>query len=112
MDVSTFADVVIEDFKITEYLLNINHPEGSVKADYFIQHGFDSEKPEVLKQFLVDHLEQCSLVDVVETLFGTKYIVTGKMKAPDGYEFMLRAIWMKPAKENILKFVTAYPVQL
>lgn len=110
MDVSIFETVVIEDSKITEYLLNVNHPEGGTKAAYFIQHGFNPEQPKVMKQFLLTHLLQRSSVEIVETRFGTKHILTGKIKFPDDDEFILRSVWMKPAKENILKFVTAYPI--
>src|ERR1051326_3714236 len=107
MDVSTFEKVVIEDSKITEYLLNIHHPEGGIKAEYFLQHGFDIEKPEEFRQILLENLQQHSPT-LKETKFGTKYVITGKIKSPDGNEFMLRSVWMKSTKENILKFVTAY----
>jgi len=112
MDTSSFTGIVIEDSKIIEYLLNISHPEGSSKALFLIRHGFNTERPEVLKATLLIHLEENSPVNVKKTKFGAKYILSGKVKAPDGNELMLRSIWMKPSKENILKFVTAYPIEL
>ncbi|MCY7409148.1 MAG: hypothetical protein LH473_02655 [Chitinophagales bacterium] len=48
---------------------------------------------------------------IKNTLFGTKYIISGKLIAPNENEIMVRTIWIKPIKQNILKFVTAYPLQ-
>lgn len=109
MDLSGFSEVVMEERKITEYLLNIHHPEGGTKAEFFLQHGFDLENPEEFKEKLLEHLQQHSATSK-ETIFGTKYIVSGRIKSPDGNAFMLRAVWMKPINEKLVKFVTAYPI--
>jgi hypothetical protein len=47
------ARVPIE--KITNYLLNLSHPDGGPKAQFFINGGFSGDRPELLALALLDH---------------------------------------------------------
>jgi hypothetical protein len=49
------ANATIEDQKIINYLLDLNHPQGARKARFFMARGFDAGRWSELKAALLDH---------------------------------------------------------
>jgi len=43
MKLSFIDNIVIEDNKLTDYLLNINHPDGGTKAKFLNERKFDKK---------------------------------------------------------------------
>ena len=103
---------IVDDAKITDYLLNLRHPDGGPKAKYFFNKGYTLDAPEILKRALVEHAKFCQVTKVERTQFGTKYIVEGAIATPKEPEVQLayiRTVWMEAAGSNQPKLVTAYP---
>jgi hypothetical protein len=42
--------VIVEDAKLTEYLLNPAHPRGAAKANFLARFGFSAERPEQARE--------------------------------------------------------------
>lgn len=107
MDLKQFERIEIETNKLSDYLLNIQHPDGFSKAKFFLAHKFNEEN---LLKSLLNHLESNDSIKTIQVVFGTKYVIEAKITAPDNYTFTLRSIWMKSRINNVLKFVSAYPI--
>jgi len=71
---------VVDREKITEYLLNREHPDNGGKADFFIVLGFTMDKWENL----ADALQQLAIRSEVslsmESPHGKKYMLMAKLK--------------------------------
>lgn len=102
--------VFIPEAKIREYLLSPSHPYGRHKAAFFKRFGFSAESPGVLASALRAHAEQCDVMRVDETEFGTRYIVEGQLRTPDGRAPTVRVVWFIEKGENRPRLVTVYPV--
>jgi hypothetical protein len=63
--------------KVVQYLLNHEHPDGRGKALYFERFGFKASEWETLATALRAHGRTHEVVSVVESRFGTRYIVEG-----------------------------------
>ena len=107
MDLRKFESIEIENKKLSDYLLSVRHPDGFSKAKFFIAHGFDKN---ILNDCLLSHLELNEPNKIIQTVFGKKFVIEGILKAPDNFSFSLRSIWMESRNNNVLKFVTAYPI--
>jgi hypothetical protein len=107
MDIDAFETIIIEPEKISVYLLNIHHKDGSSKARFFISFGFTKNN---CSDFLIQHLKSNESKKTIQTPFGIKYIIEGKLNTPTGVPIQIRSIWFVIKQEKILKFVTAYPL--
>lgn len=99
-------EIKINSSKIEEYLLNLHHPDGWGKAKFFQQHGF-TEVDDV-KTLLLAIVTKNNIKQVMETGFGTNYIVEGLISTDS--TIILRTVWIVLKGETICKFVTAYPL--
>ena len=70
--------------KINNYLISENHPVGRWKAKIFKSHGYSSENIDKLQDGLLSIANEEEIKDVINTLYGTKYIIDGNLKAPSG----------------------------
>ena len=95
--------------KITDYLLASSHPAGRAKAAFFMGFGFRAAAWQRLRDALLDQARSASIVSVVDTPLGKKYILEGPITAPDGRNPRVRAVWFVATDETAPKFVTAYP---
>ena len=101
---------VIDQRKITDYLLAQAHPAGRGKAAFFQRFGFSAAAWAMLRDALFDHARSASIVSAADTPFGRKYILEGSLATPDGRNPRVRAIWFVTAGEMAPRFVTAYPI--
>lgn len=99
---------IIEQRKITLYLLAAGHPAGRAKAAFFGSFGFRAAAWQELRDALLQHARMAVVRAVVETAFGQKYILEGMMSAPDGRRPQVRAIWFVRNGETAPRLVTAY----
>lgn len=99
---------VVEREKITDYLLNPDHPDNGGKASFFVSLGFSHDDP----HRLADALRKLALTDgateSMETKHGKKYIVDGELENPAGKEAWIRSIWIIDAGTDFPRLVTAY----
>jgi hypothetical protein len=63
---------VVEEYKITHYLLSSGHPAGRGKAAFFRRFGFSTAAWEKLRDALLDHGRAASILDVEDTPFGNE----------------------------------------
>ncbi len=83
---------IVDEKKVTGYLLSTTHPFGRTKAEFFRQLGFAAENWQVLRQALREHALNHSVESVQETPFGRKYIVNGPLVTPSGEKPEVRTI--------------------
>ena len=100
---------IIDDRKITEYLLCWTHSRGAGKAKFFIAFGFFPSKPEELKKALLDHAIRNSVTDRIVGAHGEKYVVSCSLTTPDGRNTCINSIWIVQPPDPNSRFVTAYP---
>ena len=108
MKIPFLENIVIDDSKLTDYLLNIYHSDGNKKAKFLIERKFDANS---LKTTLVKQAEEEYVKEVKYSEFGTKYIIESNVKSPDKRAFTLRSVWIVYLNEKFIKLVTAYPIK-
>lgn len=102
---------VVEQSKITEYLLNPQHRLGGSKARFFAQFGFRPEEWMVLADALREHGGQFEVSKVKETGFGPRYEVEGELLCPDGRRPHVRTVWQMDKGQIAPRLITAYPLE-
>jgi hypothetical protein len=100
----------VERKKIVEYLLCASHPDGASKARFFSRFGFTAEQWAVLAEALKRQGRGHVVVSSVESKHGTRYIVEGKVNAPDGRAPNIRTVWLLSKRSKSPRLITAYPV--
>ena len=83
---------IVEQNKVTGYLLALDHSEGMGKAVFFGHYGFVASDWQILGQTLIEHAQTHSVASISETEHGTKYRVEGRIECPDGRSPIIRAV--------------------
>ena len=100
---------LIPDAKLTHYLLDEEHPVGGAKARFFKQLGFAVERPEQLRDALLE-VARSGEAHEISSRFGTKYVVDGDLRSHSGERTArVRTIWLIEPGHDVPRFVTAYP---
>lgn len=102
--------VIVPERKVVDYLLNVDHPEGRGKAAFFRRFGFSPTAWEHLAEALIGHAAN-EVVRTEASSFGTRYVVEGRIQAPDGRRPRIRSIWFIDHGGETPRFVTAYPLK-
>jgi hypothetical protein len=102
---------VVPRAKITGYLLSDTHPDGKHKARFFEAFGFRLDDWQALEQALRAHVANHEAAKVEPSPFGIRYVVEGKMSAPDGRSPFVRTVWFIAGDETTPRFATAYPLR-
>ena len=102
--------LAIEAHKLTEYLLNLNHPEGASKARFVKRHGFSRDDPNALASALVAHATSGWPGAVIQGPYGQKCLIDGALITPIGTRPALRAVWAIADEALSARLITAYPV--
>lgn len=90
------------------YLLAAGHPVGGAKARYLLARGYDPNEPGVLISDLKTLARTGRVESTQATDWGTKYVVVGSVRAPDGTTLELATVWIASGEDAPL-LVTAYP---
>jgi hypothetical protein len=101
----------VDERKVRDYLLAISHPDGRGKARFFKSLGFQQNQALELKNALLGHAASNEVTSVMETQFGSKYVIEGSLAAPYGQFVQIRAIWFQERGAAAPRFVTAYPLK-
>ncbi len=102
------VDAEVPRGKLVGYLLSAAHPIGSAKARYFTSRGYRVADADVLQRDLKEIARTGSVHSTQDGKWGTKYVVTGAVQAPDGDQMALSTVWIVSEGAHPL-FVTAYP---
>ena len=100
---------LVELDKIVKYLINPEHPERAGKARFFSSLGFEPEEWQVLADALLGVAIEGDVSKIVESSHGSKYIVDGVLRGPNGRMAMVRTVWIKEPGNERPTLVTAYP---
>jgi hypothetical protein len=99
---------IIEEQKITQYLSASGHPAGRAKVVFFRRYRFEIAAWQTLHDALLKHALSARVISMNDTEFGRKYILEGRMIAPDSGKLRIRAIWFVAKGERVPRLVTAY----
>src|SRR5688572_30081076 len=92
---------IVEQAKVVDYLLALDHPEGASKAEFFTQCGFSAPQWEVLANALIDHARVHPVASTSPSKFGVKYRIDGPVSCPDGRSPSIRAVWIINAGSEV-----------
>lgn len=95
--------------KVRDYLLSLHYPVGRAKAAFFRALGFTSEAEGKLTAAILEIARRGQLVTVVDSPYGTKYIVEGILTGPTGKAASVITVWVVEPDDPRPRFVTAYP---
>lgn len=101
---------IIPKEKLTDYLLSETHSIGKFKAKFFSKLGFDTTNVNLFEKSLLKIAKTEEIVDEIITLYGTKYILEGKLDNPAGKTVKVRTLWIIEKGQKKPRFVTVYPV--
>ncbi len=105
------GDCIVAPEKITEYLLNLDHPDGAAKAKFFIQGGFSPNEPEALAEALKRHFRENEPTErKMDNFGGERLVIDAPMRVPDGRKPMMRSVWGVEKGQRIPRLFTAYPI--
>ncbi len=110
MQLPNAAQAQVDPEKITGYLLSAHHPDGRAKAEFFTKFGFRVEEWQVLSEALRTHGATQRVANVVESPYGVRYIIEGRLETPDGRNPMVRTVWIVADESAVPRLITAYPV--
>lgn len=100
---------VVEQAKVVDYLLNPWHSGNGGKADFFVGVGFNRTGWQVFALAL-RRLAEIGAVSVhMETTYGDKYVVDGRLETPSGRLPVVRTIWIVDRGAEVPRLITAYP---
>ena len=105
-----FADKAIVPIeKVTQYLLNVDHPVGGSKAVWFIRCGYRPTDSDTLINDLRSIAQSCEEFVEQPFPFGVKYIAVDEVTSPTGIDCEIKTVWKVETGTTTPRFVTAYP---
>jgi hypothetical protein len=100
----------VETAKVTDYLLNSQHPRGKSKAAFFKAVGFSEENVGQFIAALRIHAAQNKIANVIRHRYGVKTVVDCFMSTPSGNAYCIRCVWNDHQDGAPPKLVTAHPL--
>jgi hypothetical protein len=100
---------VVDERKITEYLLSRTHTYGAAKAAFFEQFGFSAADWRQLRDTLFAHARDNMVDRHYSTAFGEVYEVIGPLATPDGRKPTVLVAWIVRPGEDFPRLVTVVP---
>ena len=100
---------VVEDAKLTDYLLNAEHPRGRAKARFLAGYGFTLTALPILRDALLAHAAANEVSGERRSIDGTRYEIDGPLLACDGRAPVVRVVWYIRAGEDFPRLVTLIP---
>lgn len=92
MKVPYAEQAYIEREKLTQYLLNFDHPDGASKAAFYEAMGFNLSNVEELEIELLRLINDNEINTVSENQHGTKYIVIGTLYGKEQRTRLLKTV--------------------
>jgi len=101
---------VIAQSKLVDYILNPAHPDNGGKAECFLVLGFTLANWEQLAAALRRLAVETEATDLVESPYGTKYVLDGWLIGQENGRVMVRTVWIVDIGAHFPRLVTAYPI--
>jgi len=102
-------NIIIEETKVAEYLLNPAHPDNGGKAAFFLGWGFTAAEWMSFARAVREMISRSEVADRVQSAWGEKYVVDGTLDAPKGTTPTVRTVWIVDGLPARPRLVTAYP---
>ncbi len=96
--------------KITDYLLSETHIVGRFKARFLRSFGFNETNVSQFEKGLIDIAQTEPVVEIVETIYGKKYVIDGELETPNGDMMHLRTVWIIETGGDVPRLVTVCPL--
>ncbi len=103
-------EAYVEEQKILNYLLNLNHEKGKSKAKFFIARGFRVEDLATIHNALVAQGTNNAIVKTTENEYGRRYQVDCNCPTPDDSNPCIRSVWEVKAEDSRPRLITAHPL--
>lgn len=100
---------LIEDGKLTGYLLDLTHTDGGPKARFFLAYGYRVGHPDVLRADLLAHGRTHPVAATRHTPHGMRYTISGSLMTPDGRTRLVRTVWQVDIGTDFPRLITAHP---
>jgi hypothetical protein len=100
----------IDVIKVTEYLLNSDHPIGAAKAKFFKGVGFSVAKVEEFVDALRTHAAQNKIASVIPHDYGVKTVIDCFLPTPSGKPYCIRSVWNDHQDGHPPRLITAHPL--
>ena len=99
----------IEKAKLVDYLLHPANSRG--KAAFFIRHGFTPASWEQLRDALLEHAANMTVISELTSSYGIRYLVSGVLKTPSKHvpPPLVLAVWQHDTGARGVRLITAYP---
>jgi hypothetical protein len=110
MRLPNVGNAIVEERKLSGYLLAFDHPEGAGKAEFFHRAGFTVTSLFALSDALIRHAQENDVTEVVQTVHGTKYVVEGPFHGLARDDASIRSIWIIDQGSERPRLVSAYPL--
>jgi hypothetical protein len=110
MKLPNAQSAIVAERKLTHYLLNPAHPAGGSKAWFFLRFGFTADEWRKLAEALLRHARENEVAETEETTHGRRYVVEGRLLAPDGTGLNVRSAWYIDVVGGAPRLVTAHPL--
>jgi filamentous hemagglutinin len=99
---------MVPETKVSDYLLDPNHPVGGAKAKFFKSFGFSRRDSSAMAEALANHPLRNAIDETIATEHGSKHVVRCSIATPDGRGPCIVTVWMKEG-DAPARLVTAYP---
>ncbi len=100
---------IIEPAKITDYLLDIDHPDGGSKARLLASLGYSKFDWQQLESDLrCMHLREDYIIERL-TPWGMRYDIVGPVTGPSGDTVLFRSVWQIDLGTDTPRLITMYP---
>ena len=95
--------------KIVDYLLSDENGRG--KARFFRRLGFHPDRWQELADALRDHARGNPVSAVFDSSYGTRYVVEGSLRSPDGRQppANIATVWLVEHGAHAPRLITAFP---
>ena len=111
MNLPNVEHAVVEQEKVTGYLLNPDHRFGASKARFFLGFGFQLDKWQELVDALREHGRAYAVAKTKDTPFGPRYEVDGELDTPSGARPQVRTVWQLDHGQQAPRLITAHPLE-
>ena len=101
----------MEQRKIVDYLLNLNHAQSGSKARFFIARGFAVSQWQQLHDALVAQGQNNTVTKVIATPYGIRNQVDCYCPTPDGTNPCIRSVWEIRPDDRCPRLLTAHPMR-
>jgi len=96
--------------KLTACLLSETHAVGRSKTRFFRGVGFDTRNMDMLKPQLLNIALDNEIGEVIQSIYGTKYVIEGILQTLTAGAVRVRTVWIIEAEQDNPRLITVYPI--